>query len=144
MLQSRSFRRSIRSRMARSSLSSRRTHRTSQTLHRLMQSAISLPNLPQMAQHGTQSLRDFGKGPEPRSMTKIVASIDTTGTKCDLFFADKAILIEGPTERLLMPRYLQLIDAKLDESRALAPIHIDSRGRWSERRFSRHYSIFSS
>ncbi|NRR22792.1 ATP-dependent endonuclease [Brevibacillus sp. MS2.2] len=34
-----------------------------------------------------------------------------TLTRCDLFFADKAILIEGPTERLLMPRMIKKIDA---------------------------------
>ena len=53
-----------------------------------------------------------------------------TLTKCDLFFADKAILIEGPTERLLMPRIFQLIDTELDESNKLSqqyvsPVEID-------------------
>lgn len=35
-----------------------------------------------------------------------------TLTKCDLFFADKAILIEGPTERILIPEILKKIDKK--------------------------------
>ncbi len=43
-----------------------------------------------------------------------------TLTKCDLFFADKAILIEGPTERILMPRILQIIDDTLDKSKKLS------------------------
>lgn len=47
-----------------------------------------------------------------------------TLTKCDLFFADKAILIEGPTERLLMPRIFQLIDAELDEFKKLSQQYI--------------------
>ena len=34
-----------------------------------------------------------------------------TLTKCDLYFADKAILIEGPTERILMPVLLEKVDA---------------------------------
>lgn len=34
-----------------------------------------------------------------------------TLTRCDLFFADKAILIEGTTERLLLPRVIRMIDA---------------------------------
>lgn len=34
-----------------------------------------------------------------------------TLTRCDLFFADKAILIEGPTERLLLPMMIQKLDA---------------------------------
>jgi len=34
-----------------------------------------------------------------------------TLTKCDLYFADKAILIEGPTERILMPVIIEKIDA---------------------------------
>lgn len=33
-----------------------------------------------------------------------------TLTKCDLFFADKAILIEGPTERILMPKLIEKVD----------------------------------
>lgn len=34
-----------------------------------------------------------------------------TLTKCDLYFADKAILVEGPTERILMPVLIQKTDA---------------------------------
>lgn len=34
-----------------------------------------------------------------------------TLTKCDLFFADKAILIEGPTERILMPVLMEKADS---------------------------------
>lgn len=33
-----------------------------------------------------------------------------TLTKCDLYFADKAILIEGPTERILMPVLISKVD----------------------------------
>lgn len=33
-----------------------------------------------------------------------------TLTRCDLFFADKAMLIEGPTERILMPRLIEIVD----------------------------------
>jgi len=47
-----------------------------------------------------------------------------TLTKCDLFFADKAILIEGPTERLLMPRIFQIIDETLDASRKLSQQYV--------------------
>jgi len=36
-----------------------------------------------------------------------------TLTKCDLFFADKAILIEGATERILMPSFIEKIDNEL-------------------------------
>jgi predicted ATP-dependent endonuclease of OLD family len=35
-----------------------------------------------------------------------------TLTKCDLFFADKAILIEGPTERILMPKIIEKVDSE--------------------------------
>lgn len=38
-----------------------------------------------------------------------------TLTKCDLYFADKAILVEGATERLLMPKICQLVDQELAE-----------------------------
>lgn len=47
-----------------------------------------------------------------------------TLTKCDLFFADKAILVEGTTERLLMPRIFQLIDDQLDISKKLSQQYI--------------------
>ncbi len=35
-----------------------------------------------------------------------------TLTKCDLYFADKAILIEGATERILMPEIIKKVDKK--------------------------------
>lgn len=35
-----------------------------------------------------------------------------TLTKCDLYFADKAILIEGATERILMPEIIKKVDDK--------------------------------
>lgn len=38
-----------------------------------------------------------------------------TLTRCDLFFADKAMLIEGPTERLMMPKMIEKVDASLTE-----------------------------
>lgn len=37
-----------------------------------------------------------------------------TLTRCDLFFADKAILVEGITERLLLPRMIEKVEAGLD------------------------------
>jgi len=36
-----------------------------------------------------------------------------TLTKCDLYFADKVILVEGATEKILMPRILKLVDKTL-------------------------------
>ena len=35
-----------------------------------------------------------------------------TLTKCDLYFADKAILVEGATERILMPEIIKKVDEK--------------------------------
>lgn len=43
-----------------------------------------------------------------------------TLTKCDLYFADKVIMVEGTTERLLMPRLCELVDKSLDEKHKLA------------------------
>src|SRR3546814_7631322 len=34
-----------------------------------------------------------------------------TLTRCDLFFADKAVLVEGTTERILVPEILRKLDA---------------------------------
>lgn len=36
-----------------------------------------------------------------------------TLTKCDLYFADKAIIVEGATERILMPRITKIVDVDL-------------------------------
>lgn len=43
-----------------------------------------------------------------------------TLTKCDLYFADKAIMVEGTTERLLMPRLCELVDKSLNDKYKLA------------------------
>lgn len=43
-----------------------------------------------------------------------------TLTKCDLYFADKAIMVEGTTERLLMPRLCELVDKSLGDKHKLA------------------------
>lgn len=42
-----------------------------------------------------------------------------TLTRCDLFFADKALLIEGTTERLLLPRIIKMLDVKMTNARTL-------------------------
>lgn len=65
-------------------------------------------------------IKDFRRGAdEIKEQERDFLHRYMTLTKCDLFFADKAILIEGPTERLLMPRIFELIDEKLDESKKL-------------------------
>lgn len=42
-----------------------------------------------------------------------------TLTRCDLFFADKAVLIEGTSERLLLPKMIGMIDATQPEGQKL-------------------------
>ena len=42
-----------------------------------------------------------------------------TLTRCDLFFADKAVLIEGTTERLLLPRMIKALDEGQPEGKRL-------------------------
>src|SRR5690606_40048332 len=42
-----------------------------------------------------------------------------TLTRCDLFFSDKAVLIEGTTERLLLPRMIRLLDKDLAKGKQL-------------------------
>lgn len=49
-----------------------------------------------------------------------------TLTKCDLYFADKAILMEGTTERILMPRICATIDAELDAGLKLGQQYIST------------------
>lgn len=81
------------------------------------------------ADHATRYtvIKDFRKGADKiKEADRSFLHRYMTLTKCDLFFADKAILIEGPTERLLMPRIFQLIDAKLDETKKLSPQYIST------------------
>lgn len=47
-----------------------------------------------------------------------------TLTKCDLYFADKAILVEGATERILMPCFVEKIDETLPLSEKLSHQYI--------------------
>ena len=59
-------------------------------------------------------VKDFRKGadtiyPEDRKFLQQYMTL----TKCDLYFADKAILVEGATERILMPRIIKFVDADL-------------------------------
>jgi predicted ATP-dependent endonuclease of OLD family len=49
-----------------------------------------------------------------------------TLTKCDLYFADKAIMVEGTTERLLMPRLCKLVDKSLEDKHKLARQYVTS------------------
>ena len=42
-----------------------------------------------------------------------------TLTQCDLYFADKVILVEGTTERILMPRIIRIVDQSLEPGNAL-------------------------
>lgn len=72
-------------------------------------------------------IKDFRKGADKiNDQDRDFLHRYMTLTKCDLFFADKAILIEGPTERLLMPRIFQLIDAKLEEFKKLSHQYIST------------------
>ncbi|MBN1536882.1 MAG: ATP-dependent endonuclease [Anaerolineales bacterium] len=43
-----------------------------------------------------------------------------TLTRCDLLFADRAVLIEGPTERLLLPKIIEKVDAEQTDDEKLS------------------------
>ena len=47
-----------------------------------------------------------------------------TLTRCDLLFADKAVLIEGPTERLLLPKMIEKIDSENPQGPQLSSQYI--------------------
>lgn len=49
-----------------------------------------------------------------------------TLTKCDLYFADKAILVEGTTERILMPRICRLVDEGLPDGQKLTRQYVST------------------
>ncbi len=66
-------------------------------------------------------VKDFRKGldtiaPDDRHFLHQYMTL----TKCDLYFADKAILVEGTTERVLMPRICKLVDESLPKENVLA------------------------
>lgn len=72
-------------------------------------------------------IKDFRKGADKiKEPDRNFLHRYLTLTKCDLFFADKAILVEGTTERLLMPRIIQLVDDVLDESKKLSQQYIST------------------
>ena len=49
-----------------------------------------------------------------------------TLTKCDLYFADKAILVEGTTERILMPKLIQLVEEGIEENSKLSSQYVST------------------
>lgn len=72
-------------------------------------------------------IKDFRKGVEKiNEPDRMFLHRYMTLTKCDLYFADKAILIEGPTERLLMPKIFQLVDEVLDETKKLSQQYVST------------------
>jgi putative ATP-dependent endonuclease of OLD family len=80
---------------------------------------LTTPSVDGVTRH--TRVKDFRKGldvipPKDRNFLHQYMTL----TKCDLYFADKAILVEGATERLLMPKICQLVDLDLaDESKLI-------------------------
>jgi len=70
-------------------------------------------------------VKDFRKGannidPDDRKFLQQYMTL----TKCDLYFADKAILVEGATERILMPRIVKFVDEELSPAAKLGRQYI--------------------
>lgn len=70
-------------------------------------------------------VKDFRKGaesisPEDRKFLQQYMTL----TKCDLYFADKVIVVEGATEKILAPRILKLVDVELSEEQKLCRQYI--------------------
>ncbi|WP_350327556.1 ATP-dependent nuclease [Pectobacterium aroidearum] len=70
-------------------------------------------------------IKDFKKGmstisPDDRGFLHQYMTL----TKCDLYFADKAIMVEGTTERLLIPRLCELVDRSLNDKHKLSRQYI--------------------
>ena len=70
-------------------------------------------------------VKDFRKGAEAISAAdrKFLQQYMTL-TKCDLYFADKAILVEGATEKILMPRFIKSVDAGFEAEAKLGRQYI--------------------
>lgn len=66
-------------------------------------------------------VKDFKKGMAtiPASDKEFLHQYMTL-TKCDLYFADKAIMVEGTTERILVPRLCALVDKNIPAEHKLA------------------------
>jgi putative ATP-dependent endonuclease of OLD family len=62
---------------------------------------------------GSTQIKDLGAefSAVDRQVDKEFLHKYLTLTKCDLYFADKAILIEGATERILLPEIIKKVDA---------------------------------
>lgn len=65
-------------------------------------------------------VKDFRKGankigPKDRRFLQQYMTL----TNCDLYFADKAILVEGATKRILMPRITKIVDVDLEPEHRL-------------------------
>ncbi|MCW2240398.1 ATP-dependent nuclease [Azospirillum canadense] len=70
-------------------------------------------------------VKDFRRGAEAiSSEDRRFLQQYMTLTKCDLYFADKAIIVEGATERILMPRIVKLVDMDLLPESKLARQYI--------------------
>lgn len=80
-----------------------------------------LNNPPDAGELRHTTVKDFKKGaafipgPDKEFLHQYM-----TLTKCDLYFADKAIMVEGATERILMPRLRELVDDTLQDGHKLA------------------------
>lgn len=71
-----------------------------------------------------KSLREFFEKPGFASLETFLKKFFKINT-CDLFFADKAILIEGSVERMLMPLFKEKLDAlDLDKDNPITKQHI--------------------
>lgn len=70
-------------------------------------------------------VKDFRKGADaiPEPDRKFLQQYMTL-TKCDLYFADKAILVEGATERILMPRIIRIVDEGINAAQRLGSQYI--------------------
>jgi predicted ATP-dependent endonuclease of OLD family len=80
---------------------------------------LTNPTADEVSRH-TQ-VKDFRRGLEAISLEdRNFLHQYMTLTKCDLYFADKALLIEGTTERLLIPRICQILDESLSGNPKLA------------------------
>lgn len=70
-------------------------------------------------------VKDFRRGAAsiPEADRKFLQQYMTL-TKCDLYFADKAILVEGATERILMPRIIRMVDEGINVAQRLGSQYI--------------------
>jgi len=88
-------------------------------LHPQMQEVF----IAQLSQIAAEFSKTFNNGGTPKNNLEFLHKYMTL-TRCDLLFADKAVLIEGTSERLLLPKMIEKIEAEQPKAPKLSSQYV--------------------